>query len=89
MELNLGNIQEANSEYLQFIYLYDEEIVMKNAENQYTSFIKLNNDLLNVKILKYTQGDDIRQTRIFLKDLYESTRKENQFLFYLIPKSVD
>lgn len=80
LELNLGNIQEANSEYLQFIYLYDEEIVMKNAENQYTSFIKLNNDLLNVKILKYTQGDDIRQTRIFLKDLYESTRKENQFL---------
>lgn len=80
LNLNLGNIKEANKEYLQFIYLYDEEIVMKKAENKYTSFIKLNNDLLNVKIIKFTQGDDIYQTRIFLKDLYELTRKGNQFL---------
>ena len=80
LALNLGDIETANLEYLQFIYLYDEEIIMHKAENKYTSFIKLNNDLLNVKILKYTQGDDIRQTRIFLKYLYDLTKKENQFL---------
>ena len=40
----------------------------------------MQNDLLNVKIFKLTQGDDIRQTRMFLKELYDQTKSVNQFL---------
>jgi len=40
----------------------------------------LQNDLLNIKIIKITQGDDIRQTRIFLKELYDQTKTVNQYL---------
>ena len=59
---------------------YTEEIISDNSENKYTLFIKLQNDLLNVKIFKLTQGDDIRQTRMFLKELYDQTKTVNQFL---------
>lgn len=76
----LGEIQKANTEYLQFISSYTEEIIEKNSENKYSLFIQLQNNLFNMKMIKYTQGDDIRQTRIFLKDLYEQTKKENQYL---------
>ena len=80
LKFRLGDIKAANSEYLELVYLYSEEIISTNSENKYTLFIKLQNDLFNVKILKYTQGDDIRQTRIFLKELYDQTKKENQYL---------
>ena len=80
LQFRLGNIQEANSEYLEFVYLYSEEIINKNSVDKYTEFIKLENNLLYVKFLKYTQGDDIRQTRMFLKDLYDQTKTENQYL---------
>ena len=80
LKLRLGDIQTANSEYLEFVYLYSEEIQSTNSENKYTSFIKLQNDLLNIKIIKITQGDDIRQTRIFLKELYDQTKTVNQYL---------
>ncbi len=42
-------------------------------------FIRLKNDLLNVRITKIAQGDDIRQTRIFLKELYSNTKDEINF----------
>jgi len=80
LKFRLGDILTANSEYLEFVYLYSEEIESTNSENKYTQFIKLQIDLLNIKIIKITQGDDIRQTRIFLKELYDKTKTVNQFL---------
>ena len=80
LKLNMGDIESANLEYLEIVTGYTDEIVMKNKETKYSSFIQLKNDLFNVRITKVTQGDDIRQTRIFLKELYERTRNENQFL---------
>lgn len=62
------------------MYIYILKIQSTNSENKYTSFIKLQNDLLNIKIIKITQGDDIRQTRIFLKELYDQTKTVNQYL---------
>ena len=80
LHLQLGDISTANTEYLEFVMQYTEEIISDNSENKYTLFIKLQNDLLNVKIFKLTQGDDIRQTRMFLKELYDQTKTVNQFL---------
>ena len=80
LKLKLGDLESANLEYLEIITGYTEEILKANKETQYTMFIKLKNDLLNVRITKCTQGDDIRQTRIFLKELYDRTKNENQFL---------
>ena len=80
LKLQLGDIQSANTEYLEFVMQYTEEIIIDNSENKYTLFIKLQNDLLNIKIFKLTQGDDIRQTRMFLKELYDETKTVNQFL---------
>ena len=80
LKLRLGDIPEANKENLEFVMQYTEEIICSNSENKYTLFIKLQNDLLNVKIFKLTQGDDIRQTRMFLKELYDQTKSVNQFL---------
>ena len=80
LKLNLGDIENANLEYFEIVTGYTDEIVMKNKVTKYTSFIQLKNDLFNIRITKVTQGDDIRQTRIFLKELYERTKNENQFL---------
>ena len=80
LKLNLGNTQDASSEYLEIVMAYTDEIVDKNKETKYSLFIKLKNDLLNVRITKVLQGDDIHQTRIFLKELYDRTKNENQFL---------
>ena len=80
LKLNLGKFETANMEYLEIVMRYTEEIVNLNKETKYTMFIKLKNDLLNVRIIKYTQQDDIRQTRIFLKELYDRTKNENLFL---------
>ena len=80
IKLNLGDLEAANAEYLEIVMAYTDEIVEANKESKYTLFIKLKNDLLNVRITKVMQGDDIRQTRIFLKELYDRTKNENQFL---------
>ena len=80
LKLNLGIIESARLEYLETVAAYTDEIILANKETKYTMFIKLKNDLLNVRITKYTQGDDIVQTRIFLKELYDRTKNENQFL---------
>ena len=80
LKYKLGDIQEANSEYLGLVSLYSERIIHENMETKYTQFIKLQSDLLNVKLLNYSQGDDIRQSRIFLKELYDQTKKINQYL---------
>ena len=80
LRLNLGDLETANTEYLEIVMTYSEEIVQAKKESKYTMFIKLKNDLLNVRITKIAQGDDIRQTSIFLKELYNSTKNENQFL---------
>ena len=80
LKLNIGDYEDANKEYLQVVMAYTDEIFHKGKENKYTLFIKLKNDLLNVRITKIVQGDDIRQTRIFLRELYLRTKQENQFL---------
>ena len=80
LKLNLGDLALANSEYLEIVMAYSDEIISANKENKYTLFIKLKNDLLNVRITKISMGDDIHQTRIFLKELYDRTKNENQFL---------
>ena len=80
LALNLGNYSVANTEYLEIVMAYNDEIIEENKETKYTLFIKLKNDLLNVRITKIVEGDDIRQTRIFLKELYDRTKNENQFL---------
>ena len=80
LKFNLGDYDSANLEYLEFIAGYTDEIIMENKENKYTTFIKLKNDLLNIRISKFTQGDDIHQTRLFLKNLYDKTKNENQVL---------
>ena len=80
LKLNLGDLESAYLENLEIVTGYEDEIVKANKETKYTLFIKLKNDLLNVRITKLTQGDDIRQTRIFLKELYDRTKNENLFL---------
>ena len=80
LKLNLGCYEEANAEFLQVVMAYSDHIDKEGKENKYTLFIKLKNDLLNVRITKIVQGDDIRQTRIFLQELYDRTKNENQFL---------
>ena len=80
LKLNLGDPQNANSEYLEIVMSYNDEIIEAGKETKYTQFIQLKNDLLNIRITKILQGDDIHQTRIFLKELYERTKNENQFL---------
>ena len=80
LKFNLEDYDSANLEYLEFIAGYTDEIIMENKENKYTTFIKLKNDLLNIRISKVTQGDDIHQTRLFLKNLYDKTKNENQVL---------
>ena len=80
LKLNLGDLVIANSEYLEIVMAYTDEIINAQKENKYTLFIKLKNDLLNVRITKISMGDDIHQTRIFLKELYDRTKNENQFL---------
>jgi hypothetical protein len=80
LKLNLGDYESANLEYLEFIAGYTDEIINANKETKYTSFIKLKNDLLNIRINKVSQGDDIHQTRIILKNLFDRTKKENQIL---------
>ena len=80
LKLNLGDPQSANSEYLEIVMSYNDEIIEAGKETKYTQFIQLKNDLLNIRITKILQGDDIHQTRIFLKELYERTKNENQFL---------
>ena len=59
---------------------YNDEIVEAKKETKYILFIKLKNDLLNVRMAQIVEGDDMRQTRIFLKELYDRTKNENQFL---------
>ena len=59
LKLRLGDIQTANSEYLEFVYLYSEEIQSTNSENKYTSFIKLQNDLLNIKNFGKKSSDEV------------------------------
>ena len=80
LKLNLGDPQSANSEYLEIVMSYNDEIIEAGKETKYTQFIQLKNDLLNIRITKILQGDDIHQTRIFLKELYDRTKNENQFL---------
>ena len=80
LKLNLGDLQSANMEYLEIVMSYNDEILEAGKENKYTLFIQLKNALLNVRITKIVQGDDIHQTRIFLKELYDRTKNENQFL---------
>jgi len=80
LKYRLNDIPTANLEYLEFVSAYSENIVQQNMENKYTQFLKLQSDLLNVKLLNYSQGDDIRQSRIFLKDLYDQTKKLNEYL---------
>ncbi len=80
LKLNLGDYESANLEYLEFVSGYTDEIINANKENKYTTFIKLKNDLLNIRISKVTQGDDINQTRIILKNLFDKTKNENQVL---------
>ena len=80
LKYRLNDIQTANLEYLEFVSAYSENIVHQNMENKYTLFLKLQSDLLNVKLLNYSQGDDIWQSRIFLKDLYDQTKILNEFL---------
>ena len=82
--LNLGDIENANLEYLEIVTGYTDEIIMKNKETKYSLYIKLKNYLFYVRIIKLTQGDDIRQSRIFLKELYERTIKENISLAFVI-----
>ena len=84
LKLNLGDIESANLEYLETVTGYTDEIIMQNKETKFSLYIKLKNDLLNVRIIKITQGDDIRQSRIFLKELYERTIKENISLAFII-----
>ena len=79
LKLNLGDYESANLEYLEIITGYADEIVQAIKETKYTQFIKLKNDLLNVRITKISMGDDIHQTRIFLKELYDRTKNENQY----------
>ena len=80
LKLNLGDYESANLEYLEFVSGYTDEIINANKESKYTTFIKLKNDLLNIRISKVTQGDDINQTRIILKNLFDKTKNENQVL---------
>ena len=80
LKLNLGDPQSANSEYLEIVMSYNDEIIEAGKETKYTQFIQLKNDLLNIRITKILQGDDIHQTRIFLKELYDRTKNENQVL---------
>ena len=80
LKLNLGDPQSANSEYLEIVMSYNDEIIEAGKETKYTQFIQLKNDLLNIRITKILQGDDIHRTRIFLKELYDRTKNENQFL---------
>ena len=84
LKLNLGDIESANLEYLETVTAYTDEVIMQNKETKYSLYIKLKNDLLYVRIIKITQGDDIRQSRIFLKELYERTIKENISLAFII-----
>lgn len=80
LNFRLGHIMNANTEYLGFISKYTEDIINRNLENKYTIFLKLENNLFNIKMIKYTQGEDVRQSLIFLKELYEQTKRENQYL---------
>ena len=80
LKLNLGKLKSANLEYLEIVTGYTDEIILANKETKYTLFIKLKSDLFNVRITKCMKGDDIRQTRIFLKELYDRTKNENHFL---------
>ena len=80
LKFNLGDYKTAYLENLEIVTGYTDEIFSANKETKYTLFIKLKNDLLNLRITKVEQGDDIRQTRIFLKELYDRTKNENQFL---------
>lgn len=80
LKLNLGDYESANIECLEFVACYTDEILNANKESKYTMFMKLKNDLLNIRITKITQGDDVNQTRIFLQNLYDKTKNENQIL---------
>lgn len=80
LKLKLGDLKTANKEFLEIVMAYTEDIVKAKKETKYTLFIKLKNELLNLRITKCSQGDDIRQTRLFLKELYEETKNENQCL---------
>ena len=80
LKLNLGDPQSANTEYLEIVMSYNDEIIEAGKETKYTQFIQLKNALLNIRITKILQGDDIHQTRIFLKELFDRTKNENQFL---------
>lgn len=80
LQLNIGNTTEAKNKYLEFIPKYFEEIIDNNKENKYTLYIQLRNDLLNIRIIKINQGDDYNQTKIFLNELYERIKNENQAL---------
>ena len=52
LKLRLGDNIYVDNEYLEFVYLYTEEIQSTFWENKYTPFIKLQNDLLNKKNIK-------------------------------------
>ena len=80
LKLNLGDYESAYSENLEFVTFYADEIILANKENKYTTFIKLKNDLLNIRISKVTQGDDINQISLLLKELYDKTKNENQIM---------
>ena len=78
LKLNLGDIDSANAEYLENIVYYEENIISKKKETKYTLFIRLQNDLINLRIIK-NKNEDNNETKIFLKEYNNKIQNDNQF----------
>ena len=78
LKLNLGDFVTANSEYLETIVYYEDYIISNKKENRYTFFIRLQNDLLNLRIIKNKNELNNRESKIFLKELNDKIKNENK-----------
>ena len=78
LKLQLGDLDSANAEYLENIVFYDDEIVAAKKENKYTLFIRLQNDLLNERITKQIERDDIKPTINYVKGINYKNKNINQ-----------
>ena len=80
IKLRLGDLEQANREYFETLSDITEDMIQKSS---FISFIRIKNQLLNAKIIKYSQSSqnaDLRQENIFLKDLTEEVKKDNKLL---------
>lgn len=77
LKLQLGDLVEANTEYLETIMSLNDDV---KRRTHYIEFISLKNDLFKVKLSEFQKEDDLPQQGLFLSELSDKVKKDNKIL---------